>query len=103
MQQYEAAERVHNTMECKSRKSYLLTYPDCFLGSEVVSFLVDNGYAASRKDAVDLGRVLASHLSLFECVTKKSKLLLDDATLYYRFKEEFKGASVLRRATSEGG
>jgi hypothetical protein len=103
MQQYEAAERVHNTMECKSRKSYLLTYPDCFLGSEVVSFLVDNGYAASRKDAVDLGRVLASHLSLFECVTKKSKLLLDDATSYYRFKEEFKGASVLRRATSEGG
>jgi hypothetical protein len=99
----EAAERIHNIMKCKSRKSYLLTYPDCFLGSDAVSYLVENRYAASRKDAVDLGRVLASHLSLFECVSKKSKLLVDDAKSYYRFSEEFKGASVLRRATSEGG
>jgi len=45
-------------------------------GKDVVSYLVDHKYAASKKDAVDLGRVLASHLSLFECVSKKGKLLV---------------------------
>jgi len=59
------------------------SYPSCFLGKDVVSYLVDHKYAASKKDAVDLGRVLASHLSLFECVSKKGKLLVDDAKSFY--------------------
>ena len=95
---FEAAERILNAMECKRRKSYLHTYPDCFLGSCAVSYLVDNGYAASRKDAVDLCRVLATHLSLFECVSEESKLLVDDAKSYYRFSEVFKGAFSRRNS-----
>ena len=60
------------------------SYPSCFLGKDVVSYLVDHKYAASKKDAVDLGHVLASHLSLFECVSKKgTKLLVDDAKSFY--------------------
>jgi hypothetical protein len=101
---FDIAENICNDVESKSRKLYLMTYPGCFLGSDAVSYLVDHGYAASRKDAVDLGRVLASHLSLFECASKKGKLLVDDEKSYYRFSEAFLAApaSSRRRVLSEG-
>ncbi len=53
-----------------------------------VSYLVNNEYVASRMDAVDLGHVLTTYLSLFECKTKKGKLLKDDVNLYYRWSGE---------------
>jgi WD40 repeat protein len=101
---FDIAEKICNDVESKSRKLYLITYQGCFLGSEAVSYLVDHGYAASRKDAVDLGRVLASHLSLFECASKKGKLFVDDEKSYYRFSEAFLAtpSSQRRRVSSEG-
>ena len=101
---FDIAEKICNDVESKSRKLYLLTYQGCFLGSEAVSYLVDHGYAASREDAVDLSRVLASHLSLFECASKKGKLFVDDEKSFYRFSEAYLAApsSQRRRASSEG-
>lgn len=73
-------------VESRSRKLKLLTYKDCFLGSDLVTYLVDNGHAATRRDAIDLGQVLATHLSLFRCVTKKCKRDVEDsAKCFYRF------------------
>lgn len=88
---YDIAEKITkaDAVESRNRKLNLRTFKNVFLGEDAVSYLVDNGYAASRKDAVDLGCVLATHLSLFECVTKKCKQLEDDAKSYYRWSSEF--------------
>lgn len=88
---YDIAEKITkaDAVESRNRKLNLRTFKNVFLGEDVVSYLVDNGYAASRKDAVDLGCVLATHLSLFECVTKKCKHLEDDAKSFYRWSSEF--------------
>jgi len=84
---YAIAQRLSTEVETRNRKLQLKSYKSCFVGKDAVSFLVDNEYAASREDAVDLGRVLASHLSLFECVTKSGKLLEDSNKAYYRFSD----------------
>lgn len=80
-------------IESRNRKLQMKSYKDCFLGSDAISFLVDNQHAASRKDAVDLGRVLATHLTLFECVSKKGKMLEDDKKSYYRWSSDVTGGS----------
>jgi len=86
-------------VESRNRKLNLMTHKDVFTGKDVVSYLVDNEYAASRMDAVDLGRVLATHLSLFECKTKKGKLLEDDAKTYYRWSGEYSKSKNADRVT----
>lgn len=50
-----------------------------------MSYLINKGHAISRKDALDLGRVLASRFDLFTCATEKGKLLEDDDDDFYRF------------------
>ena len=45
------------------------------------------GYAITRRDALDLGRILASHFKLFRHVSSKEKLLEDDQG-FYRFSDE---------------
>lgn len=87
---YAIAEKISKGgVETKNRKLHMKTYKNCFQGSDMISYLVDHEYAVSRKDAVDLGCVLAAHLSLFECITKTCQSLEDDAKSYYRFSSEF--------------
>jgi hypothetical protein len=62
---FNIAKSICNKVESISRKLYLMTYLGCFLGSDAMFYLVDHGYAASQKDAVDLDCVLASHLFFF--------------------------------------
>ena len=83
------AEHLMSCVESRDRKRRMTTYKNCFLGSDAVSYMVDNGYAVSRKDALDLGRVLAEHFSLFQHVEAEYKLLEDDGKSFYRFSEEF--------------
>eukprot|EP00804_Cyclotella_cryptica_P005316 CCRYP_019484-RA/>CCRYP_019484-RA protein AED:0.17 eAED:0.17 QI:919/1/1/1/1/1/2/2362/517 len=71
-----------NTVEVRDRKKNVFTYKQCFLGRDAVSYLVDNGHALRRKDALELGRILASHFSLFRHVPSKAKLLEDDESFY---------------------
>ena len=56
--------------------------------SDAVSYLIDHGHALTRKDALELGRILASHFSLFRHSSSKAKLLEDDES-FYRFSEEW--------------
>lgn len=72
-------------VECQDRKKRMMTYKETILGEDVVSYLLDNGYAATRKDGIELGRILATHLELFECVSKKGRELEDTRKLYYRW------------------
>ena len=85
---YSMANKLSQGIECKTRKKNMKTYKNCFLGSDAVSYLVDNNFAASREDACALGHVLATHLCLFDCVTKSGKFLTDDSSSYYRFADD---------------
>ena len=84
---YSMADKLSKGIECKTRKKNMKTYENCFLGSDAVSYLVDNNFAASREDACALGHVLATHLCPFDCVTKSGKFLEDNGS-YYRFADD---------------
>eukprot|EP00581_Thalassiosira_minuscula_P000327 CAMPEP_0183741872 /NCGR_PEP_ID=MMETSP0737-20130205/63318_1 /TAXON_ID=385413 /ORGANISM="Thalassiosira miniscula, Strain CCMP1093" /LENGTH=854 /DNA_ID=CAMNT_0025977353 /DNA_START=73 /DNA_END=2637 /DNA_ORIENTATION=+ len=91
---YAIAEKMSKGgVESRNRKLQMRTYKNVFLGKDAVSYLVENGYAASRNDAIALGRVLATHLSLFECATKRGKLLEDDTKSFYRWTDDFLNGS----------
>ena len=65
-----------------------LTHPR-YIFSDVVSYLVDKGHALERKDALDLGRILASHFNLFQYASHTGKeQLLEDDDSYYQFNDE---------------
>mmetsp|Transcript_25916 Transcript_25916/g.36947 ORF Transcript_25916/g.36947 Transcript_25916/m.36947 type:complete len:203 (+) Transcript_25916:506-1114(+) len=83
------AEDARSTIKCTSHKKNMRTRANCFTGSDFISHLVDEKHAASRVDAVILGRALQKHLSLFHHVSKKTQLLEDDSKSLYRFDEEF--------------
>ncbi|KAL7469910.1 hypothetical protein ACHAXS_010158 [Conticribra weissflogii] len=74
-------ERCDHNRKMKAHK-------ECFSGSDFVTYLLNKEHAASRYDALELGRVLASHFSLLKNVENKEKTLEDDKSLY-RFSEEF--------------
>lgn len=94
---YAIAEQIckdAEAVESRNRKLNMKTYKNVFTGQDVVSYLVDNEYAASREDAVDLGCVMVTHLSLFERVSKTcqgTKRLEDDAKSFYKWSSEFSG------------
>lgn len=59
----------------------------CF--SDAVTYLVDKGHALTRKDALDLGRILESHFNLFEVASHSGKeKTLEDDDGFYRFTDE---------------
>ena len=82
---YTIAPDLLHGVELKNRKKHLMKYKDCFLGCDAVSYLINKGHAISRRDALDLGRVLASRFDLFTCATDKGKLLEDDNDDFYRY------------------
>jgi len=101
---YAIAEKIcsKDGVESRNRKLQMKSYKNCFVGEDVVTYLVANEYAVSRYDGTILGNILATHLSLFECVTKKGKMLEDNAKSYYRFSSEFMDngrARLMKRQT----
>lgn len=68
----------------KDRKYHLKTYPQCFVGSEAVDFLMQSGNAASREEAVSIGEALQA-MHLFEHVTRDHQF--SDKNLFFRFME----------------
>ena len=45
-------------VEVRDRKWMLRSYPQCFVGRELVTWLVQKGYCEAREDAVALGNAL---------------------------------------------
>lgn len=91
------AENASNTITSTEHIKHMQKYANCFTGSELVSYLVDNNHASTRNDAVMLGRALQNHLSLFTHISNEFELLQDDIRSFYRFKEEFKKKKSQRR------
>lgn len=76
-------EALRSGVQVKDRKYRLQTYKQCFVGKEAVDFLVDNGYAGSRADAVMIGQALSKDLKMFEHVLRDHDF--EDKGYYYRF------------------
>lgn len=76
--------RTH--IEIRNRSFMKRVYRDCFIGSDAVDFLVTQGFADTRKQAVDIGQKLIAS-SFIRIVTGKRKKF-QDAYLYYRFMED---------------
>ena len=70
------------------------THRDCFSGDDAVTFMVENQFAATRKDAIDLAQVLATHLNVFSCV--KGTCLEDSPRSLCRFRAEYLKRSLQR-------
>lgn len=67
----------------KNKTRFNRVYRETFRGKEAVDFLVESGYASSRKEAVSLGRRLAEEKKLFEHVYCNHRF--KDANLLYYF------------------
>jgi hypothetical protein len=63
------------------RRYRLKWYPNCFVGSEAVDWLV-RGYGLSREEAVDLGQALLEAGAIHHVVKERPFL---DGTFFYRF------------------
>jgi hypothetical protein len=71
------------TVPVEDRRYRMKSYPQCFVGSDAVSLLVSSGHAASREEAVLIGRVLCHRYNLFHHVEQEH--LLEDKCLFFRF------------------
>jgi len=80
----ELATTFKENVVVKDRKYHMKTYPQCFVGSEAVDFLVQSGSAGNREEAVSIGKALQA-MHLFEHVTRDHQF--SDKTLFYRFME----------------
>ncbi|KAL7521109.1 hypothetical protein ACHAWX_005803 [Stephanocyclus meneghinianus] len=92
-------------VKLREKKHPLRLKPDfLFSGSDAVSFLVDHGYAASRKIGLEIGRRLAYEFALFEHATMDSDLE-DRKDLLYRFTplEKRDVVELCEEAAAKGG
>lgn len=79
----DVAQKVIRGVQVRDRRYKLRTYRKCFVGSELVDFLVQARISASRDDAIELGNQLMREANLFEHVTKDHQF--EDEYFFYRF------------------
>jgi len=84
------ADRLREGIEVKDRRYHFQKYEKCFLGSEAVSWLIDNGEAQDVEQAIHLGNAMMT-LDLIKHVTKDHDF--KNEKLFYRFyADENRGA-----------
>jgi Domain found in Dishevelled, Egl-10, and Pleckstrin (DEP) len=87
-------------VEVKNRLYHLKTYPQCFVGTAAVDYLLSHADCASRADAVMLGQSLMDGYHLFEHVTRDHPFA--DQNFFYRFVDESeRGAVKINDATGQ--
>jgi len=96
------SEEIHRADLIKDRSHHLKKYPKSFLGSDVVKFFLDQGYASNVREAESLGQQLMD-ADLIHHVTDDHPF--KNENLFYRFREDDKqkgkGPSVAK-LTKEG-
>lgn len=81
----ELADEMRKLIPVQTYRYRFKTYKNCFSGKQAVTFLVMNGYAYSREEAVVIGRRLAKETLLFEHVARRHDF--QDENYYYHFLE----------------
>lgn len=94
----EVSTLLQQNIEIRDRKYRLKTYTDCFVGSEVVDYLVEEGLALNRVQAVVLGQKIMKTLGHFEHVVTKEHEFMDDYLFYH-----FIGGGTHTTTGEEGG
>jgi len=72
-------------VEIKTRRYGLKTYPDCFVASEMVDFMMNKGWAETRDAAVYLGQCLQFQFQWFEHVVEPRRHWFSDRYLFFKF------------------
>ena len=79
----EIADKLQRNVEVRDRTYHLKKYPQCFVGSEAVDYLVESNLAPSREDAVRIGNDIMAAVGIFEHVCQEHDL--QDGYFFYRF------------------
>ncbi len=89
-------ERVKRVLDIRDRKYGFpsKTYPKCFVGSEAVVQLVDEGIASDEEDAVRIGNMMLN-AGVFHHVLDAHPFKNED--LFYRFLSDDNHGSVARK------
>mmetsp|Transcript_29064 Transcript_29064/g.41548 ORF Transcript_29064/g.41548 Transcript_29064/m.41548 type:complete len:671 (-) Transcript_29064:105-2117(-) len=77
------AARFKAGVTIKDRTYRLSKYPSCFVGSEAVDFMINEGLVGTRGEAVQLGQCIMTELGIFEHVTRDH--VFADKYLFYHF------------------
>ena len=86
-------------IKLEDRKFRLKTYKQVFVGSDAVDYLIQSGSAASRQDAVELGKAL-QEMGIFEHVLRDHGF--EDEYLFYRILgENERGAYAIDEKTGQ--
>ncbi|OQR88736.1 hypothetical protein ACHHYP_06665, partial [Achlya hypogyna] len=96
---HEVAMALRQGVSVKNRRVALRTHKLCFLGSEAVTWLVDNGFSATRAEAVELARNLM-HAGLVRQVTSGN--YFEDKTILYRFLQDDGDELETKSQSSDG-
>lgn len=87
-------------IEIRNRSWMKRIHRDCFIGSEAVDFLVTQGLADHRKQAVEIGKRMMAK-KLIRHVTDSQKF--GDSYHYYRFAEDDLESSLLAESNAGNG
>lgn len=90
--------RTH--IEVRNRSWMKRIHRDCFIGSDAVDFLVAQGLADSRTQAVEMGRKMLAK-KMIRHVTDSQKF--SDSYHYFRFKEDDADEAVLAHNNAGNG
>jgi hypothetical protein len=86
------ADEFRAGVRVRTHSFHFKNYARTFVGSEAVDFLVNSSHAATRRDAVELGRQLEKDLALFHHVKREHEF--KDDYVFYRFADTAGDSSV---------
>merc|ERR1711860_323747 len=96
----ELTAKLRANLDIKDRKYLMTTYPQCFIGNEAVTFMVENDISSSRESAVELGKLLMA-ADVIRHVTNDHEF--KDENKYYSFSADLRshGAKMKKKETNE--
>jgi len=95
------ASDMRTKIEVKDRKYHLHTYKQCFLGTDAIKYMIDEGFAESVEDAEELGEQLVKAGEIYH-VTKDHTLRNKDYFYYFKQDIPFHGAKPQGDSKSSG-
>jgi hypothetical protein len=94
------ANLMRRHIEIRNRSWLKRIHRDCFIGSDAVDFLVAQGFADTRKAAVEMGLKMNAR-KILRNITDSRKF--SDTLHYYRFQEDDDSKSVLAETNAGNG
>jgi hypothetical protein len=97
----EIAEAMKKSLKTKPHRKGFTVFKHTFQGDEAVDFLLVNGFATTRPEAISVGRRLEREKVLFQHITKDS--MFEDSPYIYCFLDNVETDSLVQTAREPGG